>query len=313
MLGFKEKRKIVPILYFKRNIKLIEELRMMPGKITIKNMSEKDLDFAMEIKDAEGWNQTRKDWELLFTSNPDLCLVATLEGKVIATVTAITYEKKLAWIGMMLVRKEHRGKGIAKLLMNSILKKIDHCPSIKLDATPAGFPVYCKLGFVKEYSIYRMTNSNMPPAFTESKNNVRRAKFTDLEALVDFDEGIFGVKRKEVIIYLMANSPNQSWLVEENQQIKGFLLGRPGTRFFQLGPLIAESSQVAIQLLSNALPELQGTPVVVDILKDKESLTQWLHAQGFATQRELIRMYYMENPNPGKIHHQYLISGPELG
>jgi ribosomal protein S18 acetylase RimI-like enzyme len=286
---------------------------MKPEKTTIKNMREEDLDLAMEIKDAEGWNQTRKDWELLFASNPELCLVGAIEGQIIATVTAITYEEKLAWIGMMLVRKEHRGKGIAKLLMDNIIKKIDHCPSIKLDATPAGFPVYSKLGFVREYIIYRMTNPDIPLSFPERQDQVRRAKLTDLEALVNFDGGKFGVKRKEVIKYLLANSPNQSWLVEKDQQIYGFLLGRPGTRFFQLGPLIAESSQVAIQLMSKALPELQGRPLVVDVLQDKEKLIQWLHTQGFSTQRELIRMYYKENPNPGKIHHQYLISGPELG
>jgi GNAT superfamily N-acetyltransferase len=46
----------------------------------------------------------------------------------------------LAWIGMMLVAQEHRGRGVGKQLMRTAL---DHCgrsgiAEVKLDATPAG-------------------------------------------------------------------------------------------------------------------------------------------------------------------------------
>src|SRR5690606_16732457 len=115
--------------------------------------------------------------------NPDHCLVAVREGVVIGTVTAITYENQLAWIGMMLVRTPFRGMGIGRLLMSSILKKLESCPSIKLDATPAGFPVYSKLGFIQEYILNRMTRAPLKQHYPDrTEFPIRSAVPGDLQA-----------------------------------------------------------------------------------------------------------------------------------
>src|SRR5690606_26354315 len=111
----------------------------MQPEITVRPMKKEDLLAAMSIKNAEGWNQTLKDWEFLFNDSPHLCLVALMEGEIIATVTALSYDNKLAWIGMMLVKKEYRGLGIGQMLMKSILEELKDYPCVKLDATPAGY------------------------------------------------------------------------------------------------------------------------------------------------------------------------------
>ncbi len=277
-------------------------------------MSENDLKEAMQLKEAEGWNQTGRDCEMLLSNNPDLCLVAISEGKVIATVTAMNYENQLAWIGMMLVQKEYRGLGVGTLLMTHIINELEHCASIKLDATPAGFPVYKKLGFIQENTIYRMTR---PPQNMEHIINpdfcVRRALSQDLVAIMEYDKGVFGANRQVVLNHLMNHSLKTSWLIEKDNRIEGFILGRPGSNFFQLGPLIAKSTEAANYLLAAALTELNGSSVVVDILHDKENLINWLQSQGFEIRRELIRMFYGDNSIQGVIQQQFLISGPELG
>ena len=147
-------------------------------------MTPEDLKSAMELKDSEGWNQTFSDWEFLLSSNPGQCLVAVMGGKVKATVTAITYENHLAWIGMMLVDKSIRGKGIGKLLMKSIIKELGFCSLIKLDATPAGLPVYIKLGFTPETTLYRMTGNlegyNFYQKITENFTILKIKRFISL-------------------------------------------------------------------------------------------------------------------------------------
>src|SRR5690554_1108672 len=201
-------------------------------KIETRQMTETDLSEAMEIKNAEGWNQTLEDWRFCLSQNPRFCLVATNRETVIATVTAVGYESKLAWIGMMLVRKEFRGLGIGKLLMEHILKKLKGFPAIKLDATPAGFPLYEKLGFVKEYSIFR---SVRPAAFREGKGShtsvtqqIRAIKDIDFETITEYDRNVFGVNRSVVLKYLMTQSPESAWLAEEGRTVRGYLLGRRG-------------------------------------------------------------------------------------
>ncbi|HLU88429.1 MAG TPA: GNAT family N-acetyltransferase [Cyclobacteriaceae bacterium] len=286
----------------------------MPTEIIVRQMTEADFDAAMEIKNAEGWNQTLRDWELIFSESPEFCLVAVKDATVVGTVTAIVHEKKLAWIGMMLVRKPFRGMGIGQLLMKSILQKLEPCPSIKLDATPAGFPVYSKLGFEEEYLLNRMTRSPINQSYPDRQDfPIRPAVPEDLQAIADFDQEIFGVRRESVIGHMLASEPNVSIVLEDENKIKGYLLGRPGTNYYQLGPLVSTVPESLHHLLTHALNRLKNQTVVVDVYQDKENLIHWLQAQGFAVQREFIRMYIGHNPYPGNVQLQYLISGPELG
>ena len=278
-------------------------------------MEETDLPAAMEIKDAEGWNQTLEDWRFFLTQDPYLCLVATDRQVIIGTVTAVPYKSKLAWIGMMLVRENFRGLGIGKLLMENILKRLEDYPAIKLDATPAGFPLYEKLGFLREYSIFRsvcpiisMKNENM-----SGKDQIRSATKKDLPAITAYDQDIFGINRDSVLKHLMTQSPDSAWLAEDGRTIKGYLLGRPGSNYFQLGPLVASSTETAIDLVRHALKNYQGQSVVVDLIGGKEDLLSWLQLRGFTIRRELIRMYYRNNPYPEDLSRHFLIAGPELG
>ena len=294
--------------------RMITDKKDIP-KIEVRQMKETDLSAAMEIKDAEGWNQTLEDWQFFLNQDPYLCVVATHEQKTIATVTAVGYESKLAWIGMMLVRNDFRGLGIGKLLMENILKKLAGFPAIKLDATPAGLPLYEKIGFVREYSILR---SVCPAVSVETenrpeKNRLRPVLPEHLEAIANYDKGIFGINRKVVLAYLMTRSSESAWLAEDGQTIKGYLLGRPGSNYFQLGPLVADSTETAIQLLQQALTKHQGQPVVVDLISGKDVLLNWLQLRGFTVRRELTRMYYRNNPFPEDLSRHFLIAGPELG
>jgi GNAT superfamily N-acetyltransferase len=287
-------------------------MKMKDLQFQIRRMGQKDLPSAMNIKNIEGWNQTLNDWEFLLYDPSGICLVALHQDEVVATVSAVGYDNKLAWIGMMLVRKEYRGMGLAKMLMKAILEKLEGYPAIKLDATPAGFPIYAALGFVREYSICRMVK----PLRKVSKKHPDKPSFsgeTSLQDIIDFDQKTYGINRKNLLQYLYQQSPETVRAIKEEKSTRGYIMGRPGTNFHQLGPLIAESTDRAINLISSVLPILEDQAIVVDVLADKKDLIDWLIRQGFGAQRELIRMYYKANPYPGLLTKQYLISGPELG
>src|SRR5438067_8229734 len=110
--------------------------------VTLRAMQPGDVKYGMQLSNAEGWNQTEKDWKLLIESPQNICLVAEADDKVIGTTTAINYSNEIAWIGMVLVEKAYRGMGVSKLLLTNVIKKLESCKSIKLDATQAGQKVY---------------------------------------------------------------------------------------------------------------------------------------------------------------------------
>src|SRR5580700_5524666 len=118
--------------------------------LQIRVMTRADIPDGMRLKDLAGWNQTAEDWVRFLQASPSGCFVAEWEGHVVGTVTTIVYGDRFAWIGMVLVNPDLRGKGIGTALLERAIDHLDASgvPCLKLDATPQGQPIYERLGFV---------------------------------------------------------------------------------------------------------------------------------------------------------------------
>jgi GNAT superfamily N-acetyltransferase len=281
--------------------------------ITLRVMDLNDIEGAIRLSKAEGWNQTEKDWKLLIENTDNVCLLAEVDGKIVGTTTAINYSNEEMWIGMVLVDKDYRGQGISKSLLTDIFQKTNFCKSIKLDATPVGQPVYQKFGFKEEYLIARMVNQSMDPFPFKDDLIPEPIELRHIQEIAELDEIIFGVNRHQLIEFLIKQYPGKGWLLKRNKRITGFVLGRDGNKYHQIGPLVAETAIDAKILVSKALKHLYQQSVVVDVLYDKEHLIDWLNSIGFVKQRHFIRMYKEKNIFPGVIDNLYLICGPEFG
>ena len=282
--------------------------------VQLRKMLLSDMDGLMKLKDAEGWNQLKKDWALLINYKESVNLVAVLDDRIVGTVTAINYASTVAWIGMMLVDRNYRGRGISKLLLLEVIDKLDKCKSIKLDATPSGRPVYLKLGFKDEYTLYRMTNPSVSKiSLSDNPIETEKMRPGDILKVAAFDRKVFGADRTELITSLYESCPELAWIIKEDKKVAGFCLGRRGQNFTQIGPVYASSEKRAKALIRSAINQIIGQAVVVDIPAKQSETERWLEACGFISQRPFERMYLTNNPHPGNTESQYLISGPELG
>ncbi len=285
--------------------------------VSLRQLTCEDLPEAMRLKNAEGWNQTEKDWEVFLKDPLNINLIAEVRGKTAATVTAINYENKIAWLGMMIVDRAYRGMGISKKLMSTAIERLqqNNCGSIKLDATPQGRPVYVKLGFIEEYTIFRLVHSgpNLPGLNPGDTARIMQATDRDIPGIIALDADIFGAGRSDLVEHLIINNRDKSFVLKENGEITGFALGRDGTRFVQVGPVVAASEKDAEELIFRALGSLQGKAVVIDMLKDQVHTLNRLLGMGFENQRPFYRMYLENNPYPGKPENLYAICGPEFG
>ena len=283
--------------------------------IKIRPLTIEDIEQAIQLSHAERWNQTEKDWELLVKNSENVCLGAVLNGKLIGTSTAINYNKSVAWIGMVLVNKEFRGRGVSKLLLASLFKQLKHIRSLKLDATPAGQPVYQKFGFKDECVLHRMTaDSVSADAYLNNTKKFPEAiSMKDISEVIEFDKQVFGADRRQLIEFLISNNRKNSWMIRREGKITGVVLGRKGSRFFQIGPVLAANENDAKILIKKVISGLKRQPFVVDVPEEKKEFTKWLIGLGFQAQRPFIRMYQNENLFPGIPEQQFLICGPEFG
>lgn len=290
-------------------------MKMETGHVTIRKMNLEDALPALNLSMQEGWNQTEKDWAFLIGNSLNVCLLAEYENKVIGTTVAITYSDDVAWIAMVLVDKLYRGHGLSKTLLNTVFDSLAEYKSIKLDATPKGLLVYKKLDFKEEYSIVRMVNSfyQHQPLISDPNRMISEFKSADLEEMIDLDSTIFGSNRAQLVEYLVKEYPEKAWSIKQENLITGFTLGREGSRYHHIGPVIAMDGKDAQCLLMKALEELNHKAVVLDVPEDKLDILKWLNSIGFVEQRRFTRMY--KNANTLSIRQQYLfaITGPEYG
>ncbi len=290
----------------------VTRVKRMNSDFFIRDLTSKDIPEAMKIVRQEGWNQTETDWKL-FIENPDnCCKCLVVDGQLVGTTTSYRFSENLAWVSMVLVNKDFRGRGYGKFLTESVLNETGDCKSIKLDATPAGEKVYEKLGFIREYSITRwvcesFTSEIHPPT------DVEKINLYDIEPLVDFDKQTFGEGRKKIIDSLITNFSEFCRISKKNGKENGFALGRAGSRFYQIGPVSANSFPVAKDLISSVLCGLNKQPVVMDIPDSQVELTDWLTVLGFQRKWQFWRMYLNDNSCKGETEKQFAICGPEFG
>src|SRR5437762_3238885 len=129
-------------------------------------MTMADIPAGMRLKEIAGWNQTAADWKRFLEASPKGCFAAEEDGRICGTATTISFENRFAWVGMVLVDPQYRGRGIGTQLLKRAIEYLDglKIPAIKLDATPQGKPLYEKLEFVCEYEIERWTLRRPPSA-----------------------------------------------------------------------------------------------------------------------------------------------------
>lgn len=288
---------------------------MRTDHFSIRPMTPGDIPDGMRLKTAAGWNQTEDDWRLYLDIGGDGCFAAELLGKVIGTVTTIDYGGRFSWIGMVLVDPAYRRKGIGASLMNRAIDYLEGRGTIRLDATPLGKTVYDNQGFVEEYGLVRLVCPSLDPdtADADKAQDVSPLTSRDLPRVADMDRSVFGADRQEIFKHLVRANTETAWKREVGGSTRGYCLGRPGTKHYQIGPVVGETPEDAIAVFRAAFREIEGASVVVDVPETQTDFLSWLKSVGFREERPFIRMCRGKNEFPGDPSRIFGIAGPELG
>ncbi len=112
---------------------------------------------------------------------------------------------------------------------------------------------------------------------------------------------------------MLLNAPEYAYAVKRDGELAGYCLGRSGSNFHQIGPIVAKDTATAQALLLTALGNCPGKNVILDALVRQKSWLSFLHETGFSEQRPFIRMCLGTLNYPGQPERQYAIAGPEVG
>jgi GNAT superfamily N-acetyltransferase len=282
-----------------------------PGAVLIREMNVGDIPAGLGLCRASGWNQTEHDWRYVLMAAPHGALAAVENGRVIGSVATLPYGP-FAWISMVLVDPAARRKGLGTRLLDRGLALVPESTVARLDATPAGEPLYRKLGFIAEYGVTRWrldAKRRGEPLATAA----RPLQSPDWPAIHEMDARAFGASRAALLTRLAGEAPEYAWVAERNGRLDGYLLGRHGHVREHLGPLVAGTPETAAWLLDACLDAHPGRAVFLDAPDDHRSWSAALAERGFAVERPFLRMYRGRLVTPGQPSQVYAITGPEFG
>lgn len=260
--------------------------------IEIRKMQCGDIPRGTDLCRIVKWNQLDADWQRLINLEPDGVFVAEEDGVLCGTASAISYGVEMAWIGMILVHPEFRGRGIAAQLMTTCISylKQKQVRSIKLDATDMGRPVYLKLGFKDEEPIVRYVNENPEIA---SRPSEHITEVLDWSEIANLDNAAFGADRIALLKNLSVNGPAVQYSKSGSSNF-GFGFARAGFYANFIGPVVATSTSAAREIAQGLLTRLSGRPVMIDMLPSNKQADELAASCGFKSARVLTRMYLGE-------------------
>ena len=279
--------------------------------LTLRTMRRDDIPAGLELCRLAGWNQVEADWRRLLALAPQGLFVAEDDGRVAGTASTTSYDKRSAWIGMVLVHPDFRRQGIGSALIARCIETLQArgIQSIKLDATDQGRPVYLKLGFRDERPICRYAGT--VPSGLVAGQGVRDLRPADWPAVAAIDDSAFGADRRRLLELLAADG--RAVVVAEGGSVRGYAFLRSGHQASHLGPVVALDDRAAEGLVAALLADLAGRPVLWDVLPDNVAAARLAASLGLAAGRRLTRMVLGDTMNSGQVARVYGTAGFELG
>jgi GNAT superfamily N-acetyltransferase len=266
----------------------------------IRPLTSTDIPAALKLCSLAGWNQTAEDWSCLLELAGDGCFGIRVGNILAATTTLFCYGNSLAWIGMVLTHPGFRRQGLAGRLVQHVVARADKIgiPTLKLDATEMGEPLYRNFGFVPEQPVERWSRPAKPVA------GLYLTCSHDLFSWTKTDAFVFGANRSGLLRALLKRG--------ECYVSRGYLLTRAGKNNSYLGPCLAEDTGSARELIEVALRANSQQGWCWDLLPANGDALALATEFGFAQQRRLQRMSRGKELR-GKEELIYAIAGFEFG
>ncbi|MBK6643796.1 MAG: GNAT family N-acetyltransferase [Bacteroidetes bacterium] len=200
------------------------------------------------------------------------------DGNKLVAVGVTIIHGPVAWLAQIIVHPDYRSKGIGYQLTNELLIIAEkfNCSTVLLLATPLGYPVYLKHGFVAEdtYSFYRsekLWKDAIENPFLRPYSKVFRKQIQvlDLKAA--------GENRN----FRLDEFLDDAVLFVESNVVKGYFLPRFGE-----GLVVASEKEAGLSLLKHRL-QFKNEVVIPDL---NLIASQFLIENNYSVFRTAVRM-----------------------
>ncbi|MEP0190244.1 MAG: GNAT family N-acetyltransferase [Erythrobacter sp.] len=266
-----------------------------------------ELSLILNWAAAEGWNPGVDDAEAFLAADPESFFVAVdQQDEPIASISIVNHTSGFAFLGLYIVRKEFRGRGIGLGLWNHALQ---HAGSrtVGLDGVEAQQENYRASGFIYSGATTRFTGR----IAGRQGRYIYTVRPQDIPSLIQLEAAASGVSKPAYLGPWLTGSGNRTTFVKRYQSdIVGFCTIRTCQTGAKIGPLVAADIDVARELIAHAATGIGG-PISMDVPSTSIALNELCQTMGWQAGFRTARMYKGKLDAPQ--HRCFAVSSLELG
>lgn len=233
----------------------------------VRQLRREELDTVLEWAAAEGWNPGVHDAETFWAADPDGFLGLEADGRLIGSISLVTYGRHYGFAGLFIVRPEFRGQGIGSFGVENLLAKfrsrLDRNATIALDGVFEMQSYYASLGMNFNHRNIRMAGvGTANPAARAACHALSGVPFAETVA---YDTAHFGAPRPAFLHPWIHQSGALSVAALDDGQLTGYGVVRPCREGYKIGPLFAADGGIAEVLFAAMSDFATDEPLFLDV------------------------------------------------
>jgi RimJ/RimL family protein N-acetyltransferase len=260
----------------------------------LRPMRRQDLDTALAWARQEGWNPGLDDAAPFYATDPSGFLMGWIGGEPIGCISVVKYGPDFAFLGLYIVRPEHRGKGYGKAIWDAGIASAAG-RSIGLDGVVAQQENYRKSGFALAHKSARWGGA--PYLADKADDAIQPVGPHNLGSVLAYDSTAFPAVRKAFLTeWCRTGSGRQAAAWIEGGAVRGYGVIRPAVAGYKIGPLFADSTEIAEALLSHLIARVGAQAIFIDIPEPNAAARSLAQRIGLTPSFETARMYLGATP-----------------
>lgn len=272
----------------KRNLKNVSQYE-------IRTAQRHELDFAIALAAAEGWNPGLHDADCFYNTDPNGFLIGYLDGQPISCISAVSYGGTFGFIGFYIVKPEYRGQGYGIQIWKAAIDRLaGH--NIGLDGVVEQQPNYIKSGFKLAYRNIRYEGVAQPSS--DACPQVIPLTTVPIGELCRYDRAFFPTDRPTFLKgwIQLPESTGFAWV--EDHQLRGYGVVRQCRQGYKIGPLFADTPAIADAIFLHLSSSIEaGSPIFLDIPEVNAAAVDLVQRYNMHKVFETARMYTQVEPS----------------
>lgn len=262
---------------------------MSSSDYVIRKMSGDEIDLAIEWAASEGWNPGLHDAGSFHEADPEGFLIGVLDNEPIASISVVKYGNSFGFLGFYIVKPAYRGQGYGIRIWKAGINGLSG-RNLWLDGVLAQQDNYRKSGFKLAYRNIRYGGINSGK--TDEPDGIIPLSEIPFDVVAGYDGPFFPDVRLKFLRAWISQPGSTALGIIHNGRLSGYGVIRPCRSGFKIGPLFADSPELAeslfIALRSRAAP---GEAVYLDIPERNRYAAQMAEKYDMKTVFETARMY----------------------